>query len=68
VITRRRHAEQLEEAERAFAQGAQNALREPLEIVAYDLREGVRALDRIVGRGVDDALLEAIFSKFCIGK
>lgn len=68
VITRRRHAEQLEEAERAFAQGAENALREPLEIVAYDLREGVRALDRIVGRGVDDALLEAIFSKFCIGK
>jgi tRNA modification GTPase len=68
VVTRSRHAEQLELAERAFLLAAENAVRAPLEIVAYDLRDAMRALDQIVGRGVDDALLDAIFSKFCIGK
>jgi tRNA U34 5-carboxymethylaminomethyl modifying GTPase MnmE/TrmE len=42
--------------------------REPLEIVGYDLAEGARAVEQIVGRGVDDALLDAIFARFCIGK
>ncbi len=68
VITRQRHAEELESAARAFRQGASNAAKAPLEMVAYDLRDGVEALGRITGRGVDDSLLESIFSQFCIGK
>ena len=68
VVTQRRHAELLTEAASAFARAAQNAGAAPLEIVAYDLGEGVRAIERIAGRGVDDALLDAIFAKFCIGK
>jgi tRNA modification GTPase len=68
VITRRRHAEELEEAARCFRRGAAGAGQAPLEMVAYDLRDGVQALGRITGRGVDDSLLESIFSQFCIGK
>lgn len=68
VVTRRRHAEELEAAGRSFRQAAVSAVEAPLEMVAYDLREGVEALGRIAGRGVDDSLLESIFSQFCIGK
>jgi tRNA modification GTPase len=69
VITRRRHAELLERAKAAFERASVNASSgHPLEIAAYDLREAVRGLDQILGRGVDDALLDEIFSKFCIGK
>jgi tRNA modification GTPase len=68
VITNRRHAELLEEAERRLRDAARNAVEAPLELCAYDLRDAQSALDRIVGKGVDDALLEEIFSRFCIGK
>jgi tRNA modification GTPase len=38
------------------------------ELVAEDLRLGLRALGRITGQvGVED-LLDTIFSRFCIGK
>ncbi|HEU4724516.1 MAG TPA: tRNA uridine-5-carboxymethylaminomethyl(34) synthesis GTPase MnmE [Candidatus Eisenbacteria bacterium] len=54
--------------ERAAAQ-----LRAPIGDVAYDLAavdltEARRALGEMVGRGVDDAVVAAIFSRFCIGK
>ncbi len=68
VITHRRHAELLSNARDAFAKAAGNLGREPLEIVGYDLAEGARAVEQVVGRGVDDALLDTIFARFCIGK
>jgi len=68
IITHRRHAELLAQAASAFAKAARNAIAAPAEIVAYDLAEGARAIDLILGRGVDDAVLDAIFSRFCIGK
>ena len=39
-----------------------------LDLVAVDLPEARRALGEMVGRGVDDAVVAAIFSRFCIGK
>jgi tRNA U34 5-carboxymethylaminomethyl modifying GTPase MnmE/TrmE len=36
--------------------------------VALELREALEALSVIVGRKVDGDVLDAIFSKFCIGK
>lgn len=38
------------------------------DLVAVDLADARRALGEIVGRGVDDAVVAAIFSRFCIGK
>jgi tRNA modification GTPase len=46
------------------------ALREnqPLELVALDLRIAVNAVGEIVGKTATEDLLDAIFSRFCIGK
>ena len=38
------------------------------DLVAVDLEDARRALAEIVGRGVDDEVVAAIFSRFCIGK
>jgi len=38
------------------------------DLAAVDLTEARRALGEIVGRGVDDAVVAAIFERFCIGK
>ena len=40
----------------------------PFDLIAVDLTDARRALGEVVGRGVDDALVSAIFSSFCIGK
>jgi tRNA modification GTPase len=38
------------------------------DLIAVDLADARRALADIVGRGVDDEVAAAIFSRFCIGK
>lgn len=66
LVTNQRHAALLATASSAFRRAASGPV---LEMVAYDLREGVLAMDQILGRGVlDEALLDAVFSRFCIGK
>jgi len=65
AATRLRHAESLAEAavgvERALAQD------EP-ELVAEDVRLAARALERVSGRVDPEAVLDRVFSSFCIGK
>ena len=41
---------------------------EPLELVAFDLRQAASAIDEITGRIYNEEILDTIFSKFCIGK
>lgn len=38
------------------------------DLAAVDLTEARRALGETVGRGVDDAVVAAIFARFCVGK
>jgi len=40
----------------------------PEELIAIDLKQGVDALDEIIGKGVRPTVLDEIFSRFCIGK
>ncbi len=40
----------------------------PYDLVAVDLTDARRALGEIVGRGVDQSVVDAIFAQFCIGK
>ena len=48
--------------------GLRAASRMPEEIVLATLQDAEAALDEIVGRRSPDDLLNAIFSRFCIGK
>jgi tRNA modification GTPase len=38
------------------------------DLIAVDLEDALRALADILGRGVDDQVVAAVFSRFCIGK
>jgi tRNA modification GTPase len=69
LITNLRHKgalsrakESLELARKALASGQSG------EFVAVDLREGLESLGEIIGVTSTDDILNAIFSKFCIGK
>ena len=68
VSTARQH-EALAEAGAALGQ-ARSALAagEPPELAAVDLRLGIDRLGRVLGEGVDGAVLDAIFRRFCVGK
>jgi tRNA modification GTPase len=40
----------------------------PVELAAVDLRAAIEALGGVVGVGVGDAVLDAVFGRFCVGK
>jgi tRNA modification GTPase len=69
VLTERRHRDALGTAlaalERFLAAQAAGA---PLECLAFEMRETLAALGQITGETTPDAILEQIFSCFCIGK
>jgi len=69
VLSERRHREALAGAlaalERFLAAAAGG---EPLECLALEVREALAVLGQITGETTPDAILEQIFSRFCIGK
>lgn len=69
LISNVRHLELLERAREslavaleAFGKGMSG------DLVMVDVRGGLRASDEIVGREFDEEMLDAVFSRFCIGK
>src|SRR5438067_2352391 len=64
-----RHREQLRRASDAIARAltAIDAGATP-EMFAIDLQEAQRAIDELLGGGDEEAVRDAIFSQFCIGK
>ncbi|MGJ0503330.1 MAG: tRNA uridine-5-carboxymethylaminomethyl(34) synthesis GTPase MnmE [Methylocystis sp.] len=66
LIVRERHRRALEEA----AESVEAVIGEarPLELQAEELRRASRALGRIVGAVDVEDVLDAVFSRFCIGK
>lgn len=40
----------------------------PLDLLASDIREAADAVARVTGESVSDEVIEAIFSRFCVGK
>ncbi len=70
IVTSARHKELLDaalmsarEADKAIADG-----RVPVEFIAESLRVSHEKIAEILGENIDDALLDRIFSSFCIGK
>ena len=41
---------------------------ESYDVIAVDLTEARRSLGEMVGRGVDQDVIAAVFARFCIGK
>lgn len=65
LCTNMRHVEALQEADAALA-AAQSAV--DADCFATDLQNALTALGSITGTATDEAVIEAIFSRFCVGK
>lgn len=65
AATRLRHAESLTEAADRIARALDQA---ESELAAEDVRLAARALERVSGRVDPEAVLDRVFSSFCIGK
>ncbi len=64
-----RQEEILVRARQAFDRAREGlAQARPAELVAVELKEGLDQLGRITGRTTPEAVLDRIFSRFCIGK
>ena len=68
-LARERHRDLVVRCKKAIERGAEglNNTTSP-ELVAVDLNEAQRALSELLGRDYGQALLDKIFSTFCIGK
>lgn len=64
-VTNERHIHALEEALLAI-RGAKNA--DGLDCVATDIAEALHHLGEITGDDVDEAVIDRIFERFCVGK
>jgi tRNA modification GTPase len=69
IITQARHHQHLSRC-LGFLGQAQDLLgaAPPWELVALELKEAIRELGEITGQEVGDAILDRIFSQFCVGK
>lgn len=69
IIVEERHKEALGRA-LASLLSAKKAIDEglPTECVALDVRQAYAALGEITGETADEAVVDAVFSKFCVGK
>lgn len=69
LVTSARQRELLVEAGEALAAGGELLARgEPAELAAIDLQVALDRLARVTGDQVDDAVLDQVFARFCIGK
>lgn len=69
ALSQARHADALTKAKTSLSSFLHNFAAEmPLEIVALDLRDALRALGEVTGETTPDDILDQIFTRFCIGK
>ena len=63
-----RHFDALERAKNALERAIGACGAEPLDLIGIDVKEGWDALGEITGETATEAIIEEIFSKFCVGK
>jgi tRNA modification GTPase len=68
LLTSERHTACVRRAVEALDDLRENARALPLDAALENVREAAAALDEIVGGVAGDEALEAIFSRFCLGK
>ncbi len=68
VVTDARHADALKRAYFHLSQVRDGFEMQPAECLLVDMREAYSALGEITGSTADEKIIDAIFSKFCLGK
>jgi tRNA modification GTPase len=68
LVTSLRQAQAIEALDRTLGRAESALLAHPIEIALVDLREALANVSALLGVGVDDAVLDRIFSTFCLGK
>lgn len=69
IVTSERQRRLLDEAAVAAARAAEAArAARPAELVAADLRACAARLGEVTGADVEEAMLDALFARFCLGK
>jgi len=68
VVASLRALEQLGMAHRAIGSASRALERVPIEAALVDLQDALGAFDRLLGFEADEAVLDRIFSTFCVGK
>jgi len=69
LLTNARHEQSLRKAVKVLDRSLssiENAA--PLELVSDDVKTAIIALDAVTGKDVDADVIDAVFSRFCIGK
>ncbi len=69
MLTKIRQKEEVSKAHECLLEAKEALLRgEPDEVLAFELRSAGNALDRLLGKSLNEEVLDLIFSRFCIGK
>ena len=69
VVPNTRHKMLLTKTSNHLKDASRNLLSgSPLELVATDLMWAIHAFDEITGNKIDEEILDAVFSDFCLGK
>lgn len=68
VITDQRHYDALKRANESLVSARESFDEVPTECTLVDLREAYSALGEITGNTASESIIDAIFSKFCLGK
>ncbi|MCL2569594.1 MAG: tRNA uridine-5-carboxymethylaminomethyl(34) synthesis GTPase MnmE [Firmicutes bacterium] len=68
VITNTRHLAQLNIAKDSLTRALGNIDTLPLDCIANDITQVIDAIGEITGTRASDAIIDEIFSRFCIGK
>lgn len=63
-----RHFSALKRAYSALKEAASGTEKFPLDVVSLDIREAWRILGEITGETADEAVVDTVFAKFCVGK
>ncbi|GMG84984.1 tRNA uridine-5-carboxymethylaminomethyl(34) synthesis GTPase MnmE [Paralimibaculum aggregatum] len=68
LVAHERQRLALEAARNALAQAAEGLDFRPPELISEDIRTGLRALERLIGRVDTEEVLGEVFARFCLGK
>ncbi|MEI6789663.1 MAG: tRNA uridine-5-carboxymethylaminomethyl(34) synthesis GTPase MnmE [Myxococcaceae bacterium] len=69
MLTKVRQKEEVQKARECLLEAHEAVLRDdPDEVLAFELRSAGNALDRLLGKSLNEEVLDLIFSRFCIGK